>query len=429
MSWYRTGFYLTSKEGRLHIYKKKAKYKGKYKSNNWYGRTFIQDKQVEKSSGTEAKSTAKKILDTWYDELQFKNKHKMNVHVKTMDECFKEFVNQLTGDNSKSQSTKRTLAQRIDIIRGNKDFLKLNVNQVSLDDINKHISWYTNKLKKSGRGLDKVRGATLLGSLNTISNVMNWAHRQGYRSNKLEGITTKTLSKKLKHQKTSRTQFTMDEYKHMMNVSTNRIKQSTNQRLKFERQKLHYFCIVMMGTGLRVDECMGMDWEDVKFESRDREKRRGDYYSDIENNYLRMRVVNSKTGEREGYGMGSAYFGLQRLMKVYKDNNIKITGNIWLGQKSFREGLNSLLEESGLKIEKSGDRELTRDSKSFRHSFIQVLLDKGVNSTIIAKMLGTSTTMIDKNYTANMKVDSLIEQINKIERQSKIAKGNLRLVK
>jgi site-specific recombinase XerD len=127
--------------------------------------------------------------------------------------------------------------------------------------------------------------------------------------------------------------------------------------------------------------------------------------------------------------MGSAYFGLQRLMKVYKDNNIKITGNIWLGQKSFREGLNSLLEESGLKIEKSGDRELTRDSKSFRHSFIQVLLDKGVNSTIIAKMLGTSTTMIDKNYTANMKVDSLIEQINKIERQSKIAKGNLRLVK
>ena len=185
----------------------------------------------------------------------------------------------------------------------------------------------------------------------------------------------------------------------------------------------------MMGTGLRVDECMGMDWEDVKFESRDREKRRGDYYSDIENNYLRMRVVNSKTGEREGYGMGSAYFGLQRLMKVYKDNNIKITGNIWLGQKSFREGLNSLLEESGLKIEKSGDRELTRDSKSFRHSFIQIQLDKGNSATMIAKNLGTSTAMIDKNYTANMARDTLIEHINKIDRQSKIAKSNLRLVK
>ena len=92
MSWYRTGFYFTSKNGRLHIYKKKSKYKGKYKSNNWYGRTFVQNKQVEKSSGTEVKSKSKIVLDSWYDELQFKQKHNMNVHVKTMEECFKEFV-------------------------------------------------------------------------------------------------------------------------------------------------------------------------------------------------------------------------------------------------------------------------------------------------------------------------------------------------
>ena len=59
--------------------------------------------------------------------------------------------------------------------------------------------WYF-RLKKSGHGLDKVRGATLIGSLNTISNVMNWSYRKGYRSTKLEGITTKTLSKRLKHQ-------------------------------------------------------------------------------------------------------------------------------------------------------------------------------------------------------------------------------------
>jgi integrase len=427
MSWYRTGFYFTSKEGRLHIYKKKAKYKGKYKSNNWYGRTFVQNKQVEKSSSTEAKSSAKRILDTWYDELQFKNKHNMNVHVKSMDDCFKEYVSQLSGDNSKSKSTKRTLEQRINIIKGNKEFLKLNVNSVSLDDINKHISWYTNRLKKSGHGLDKVRGATLIGSLNTISNVMNWSYRKGYRSTKLEGITTKTLSKRLKHQKTSRTQFTMDEYKHMMKVSTDRIKRSNNERLKFERQKLHYFCIVMMGTGLRVDECMGLDWEDIKF--GDKGTGKGHYYEEIESKYLIMRVVNSKTGEREGIGMGTAYYALQRLIKLYKDNNIKVTGNIWLGQKSFREGLNSLLDESGLKIEKSGDRELTRDSKSFRHSFIQIQLDKGNSATMIAKNLGTSTAMIDKNYTANMARDTLIEHINKIDRQSKIAKSNLRLVK
>ena len=219
MSWYRTDNYFTSKNGRLHIYKTKMKYKGKYKSENWYGRTFVDKKQLTKSSGTKNKKDSKEILDKWYDELQFKVKHNLNVQVKTMDEVFKEFVKQLDGDNSKTQSTKRTLKERINIIRQNKDILKYKVEFISLDDINKHISWYTHKLRKSGRGLDKVRGATLLGCLSTISNVLNWSVRQGYRKKKLEGITTKLLSKKLKNQLTSRTQFTMDEYKHLISVS------------------------------------------------------------------------------------------------------------------------------------------------------------------------------------------------------------------
>ena len=63
MSWYRTGFYFTSKEGRLKIYKSKVKYKGRFRTENWYGRTFVDNKQLTKSSGTENKSKAKKILD------------------------------------------------------------------------------------------------------------------------------------------------------------------------------------------------------------------------------------------------------------------------------------------------------------------------------------------------------------------------------
>ena len=55
MSWYRTDNYFTSKNGRLHIYKTKMKYKGKYKSENWYGRTFVDKKQLTKSSGTKNK--------------------------------------------------------------------------------------------------------------------------------------------------------------------------------------------------------------------------------------------------------------------------------------------------------------------------------------------------------------------------------------
>ena len=65
MSWYRTDNYFTSKNGRLHIYKTKMKYKGKYKSENWYGRTFVDKKQLTKSSTTTNKKAAKEILDNW----------------------------------------------------------------------------------------------------------------------------------------------------------------------------------------------------------------------------------------------------------------------------------------------------------------------------------------------------------------------------
>ena len=125
-------------------------------------------------------------------------------------------------------------------------------------------------------------------------------------------------------------------------------------------------------------------------------------------------------------------FGLDKfffeLIKLYKDNDMKVTGNIWRNQKSFKEGLNNLLVESGLKHEKRGDTRLTRDSKSFRHSFIQTMLNKKVTSTEIAKLLGTSTTMIDKHYTANMRFDSLIETINKVDRNKSTTKRHLRLV-
>ena len=85
-----------------------------------------------------------------------------------------------------------------------------------------------------------------------------------------------------------------------------------------------------------------------------------------------------------------------------------MSGNIW-NVNTFRHGLNSLLEEANLKTIKKGDRTLTIDSKSFRNTFIQFMLDKGVTSQAIAKNCGTSTTMIDKFYTANTALETALD--------------------
>ena len=60
------------KNGKLHIYVRQDKYKGELKSDNWYGRTYIDGKQKIFSSGTTDLEKATSILEKWYDDLQAK---------------------------------------------------------------------------------------------------------------------------------------------------------------------------------------------------------------------------------------------------------------------------------------------------------------------------------------------------------------------
>ena len=60
---------ISSKNGRLHIYVRQDKYKGKLRSENWVGRTYHNGKQKVISSGTSNLEEAKVILEKWYDAL------------------------------------------------------------------------------------------------------------------------------------------------------------------------------------------------------------------------------------------------------------------------------------------------------------------------------------------------------------------------
>ena len=60
---------ISSKNGRLHIYVRQDRYKGKLRSENWVGRTYHNGKQKVISSGTSNLEEAKVILEKWYDAL------------------------------------------------------------------------------------------------------------------------------------------------------------------------------------------------------------------------------------------------------------------------------------------------------------------------------------------------------------------------
>ena len=103
------------------------------------------------------------------------------------------------------------------------------------------------------------------------------------------------------------------------------------------------------------------------------------------------------------------------MMELVDANDSKVSKVFIFKLHSFREGFNSLLNEADLKYEKLGDTRVKRDSKSFRDTFIQFMLNKGMSSKAIAKMCGTSTEMIDKYYTSNMALDTMMDIFNKVK--------------
>ena len=419
MSHYVKDTYFKRKDGKLHIYVRSDTYKGKLKSKNYVGRTYIDKKQKIKSSSTSNKKEAIKILERWYEELYFRKKLGLGIHESSFKECLKEYLKTLNDNQSRSDNTKRFIRQRFSLIEKCKELMKIPVNNLKVDDINKHfLIWRLNRAKQQSKLL---RGATIKGDLVAISGFLSWCYRKGYRQTKIEGLTTQLLSKKLRHQRTQRTSFTKEEYNKLIQVSKKRYKNGRSVRIRFERERLHHFIIFMVGTGLRVDEALSLQWDDIQMMDRSNikslKKFDNDFLGELERYYLVINVSQSKSNERKAYGTGSAYFAFKNLIKLYKETNFKKVGDGTIFEvKSFRDGLNALLKECNLKFAKIGENKVKRDAKSFRNTFIQFMLDKGMNSTVVAKMCGTSTQMIDKFYTANMALESMLDTFNKVSR-------------
>ena len=99
---------ISTKDGRLHIYVRQDKYKGKLKSENWVGRTFHNGKQKVISSGTTELEEAKIILEKWYDDLisgkleeNLDNKHNTTINPSENDSSNHELVGNEKEKNEK----------------------------------------------------------------------------------------------------------------------------------------------------------------------------------------------------------------------------------------------------------------------------------------------------------------------------------------
>jgi integrase len=181
--------------------------------------------------------------------------------------------------------------------------------------------------------------------------------------------------------------------------------------------------IFMVGTGLRVNEAKNMKWEDTQMidkhnlNSHLKNTFVDSFFGRLERYYTINNVFGKKRRANKNIGSGNSYFALEKILKLYKEYNVKVAPNtnIFLN-RSIRDGLNNLLKNTNLKHTKIGEEFVKRDAKSFRHTNILFQIENGVPTTDIAKNLDTSTEMIDKFYTANVQTEELIDRLTKINR-------------
>jgi len=415
MPYYKENTLFKTKNNRLHIFKRKDA-----KTNNWYGRTFIEGKQTQTSSSTSDKNKAIIILEQWFDRLHFKKSEGIQVHSKTFIQCAKEFIEHVKSDMSRAPISRTSITSRFKTILQYEPFHKIRIDKVNYDIIRDFLLWKNEQAQKKSKTLS---GKTLHGNLITISSFIKWCVEKKYRKEKLEKLTTKLLEKKFRQQRTQRTHFTKKEWQYLLSVSRDRVKKARGMRVSFDRRLLHEYMIFMVSTGLRVYEASGMKWEDTQMiDSHNLNPNLKKNYVDsffgrLDRYYTINNVFGKKRRANKNIGSGSSYFALQNILKLYNEYNVKVAPNIKIFiNRSIRDGLNNLLKAADLKYKKIGEEFVKRDAKSFRHTHILFSFESGVSTSDIVKNLDTSSEMIDKFYTANVQTEELIDRLTKIHR-------------
>ena len=168
---------ISSKNGRLHIYVRQDKYKGKLKSENWVGRTFHNGRQKVISSGTTNLEEAKIILEKWYDDL-ISGSIPENAEKKQKDTLNPDIDNVPTQTTTQAQSEpEATKAQKIE---KKNDNLNQNIapksedkkkSNLDLSFFKKIFSKKTSEYKKKKDGFSNIK--KIFGERISKANVAN----------------------------------------------------------------------------------------------------------------------------------------------------------------------------------------------------------------------------------------------------------------
>ena len=178
--------------------------------------------------------------------------------------------------------------------------------------------------------------------------------------------------------------FSPPEYRTFYEATRANIKAQKNKRHRHLAEQLHDKVLFMANTGIRPDEANWLEYRDVEI---------------VEDEATGETILEIEVRGKRGVGYCKSTTGAVRpFQRMVERNRAEPTDRLF--PADHKKQFNRILEETGLKFDRQGNR---RTLYSLRHSYISFRLLEGADIYQIAKNCRTSVEMIEKHYAVHLK--------------------------
>jgi integrase len=411
--------------GKLHVFRRE-------RSSRWQCSTYLAGREHRVSAKTDSLAQAKAFAEDWYLTLR----GKVARGEVSAEKTFKEAAAAFEREYEVITGGERSPAY----VRGHKDRIRLHLNpffgsmplsQVSASAVQEYRVGRMSlpvkarpEPKEAAEATEPAKGkkekkpkvptrparTTLHHEIVTLRQVLKTALRHGWLAHLPDLTAPYRSSGKVAH----RAWFSPTEYQQLYKATRARAADKKNHR-RGAAEHLHDYVLFMANTGLRPDEAARLEFRDVQI---------------VDDEASGERILEIQVRGKRGTGYCKSTRGAVRPFERLKEraiSSLKETASPEAGAPEKPEKLvppkstdrlfparqtmllNKVLEETGLKEDREGQR---RTAYSLRHTYICMRLMEGADIYQVAKNCRTSVEMIEKYYAAHIKTNLNAAAIN-----------------
>lgn len=381
---------LKLRDGKLHIFRRQGSEK------SYYYRFFFNGKYITRTTKTDNLVLAKSIGENAYDSHRMQHFDPTGKRKLTWNDAVTGVLQSLASD-SKRTSRLRDYKIKFGVLREFFQGIPLpDIKERTLED---YFHWRKHDYKPVhanyhgvwGKSGHEPNNKTIARDFDAVRKVLKYAIREGV-------ITRVPEFPSLSIVPTAKGWFEPRQMRDLIDTASRWIKDAATESQKDKRRYCFDYLMFLWRTGLRVDECLCVTYQDVKPDRTDPTL----CYITVRGGKLAYRMKPTQT-------MG--FLGVMKVLERRRKKCPDHTPSDLIFPDNPRELIEELLTMAGLLYDERG---IKRTAKCLRHTFIMERLRAGVSAFTLAKNCRTSVKQIEQHYgsylTPEMQKDELIRK-------------------